>query len=389
MTDVRAAVMEGPGQVRLRAFPLPEPEPGAVLLQMTYSGICGTDKHTFRGETKQYAGTPHERDLRYPIICGHENVGIVAAIGGAVEILDSEGVPVRVGDRVVPAPNLQCGECYYCRAGFPYYACERAEDYGNSLTADHPPYLFGGWSEYMYLVPGTKIFRVPDGLPDEVAVLTEIMAVTHGLDLAKSFSSVSTGFRLGDTVAVIGVGPLGLCHLIKARLLGAGGLIAVDRFPSRLKLAEAFGATLTVTVDGTDAREREARVREATDGRGADVIVDCSGMADTFVEALRMVRYGGTVIEAGAYVDMGPVRINPNSDICIKNVMVLGIGGDSNREYASSMQVMLRNLDRLPFERIVTHRMPLDRAQEAVELAQTDAAMKVVMAPGLSSAVAG
>jgi L-iditol 2-dehydrogenase len=132
--------------------------------------------------------------------------------------------------------------------------------------------------------------------------------------------------------------------------------------------------------------ERIARVREHTDGLGADIVLDCSGVPATFVEALKMVRVGGVVVEAGAFVDMGPVAINPNSDICTKNVSVIGVGGETSTSYLPSMRLMAANLDRLPFERIVTHRMPLEQAREAIELAQTDAAMKVVMAPHGSTA---
>src|SRR3981081_715623 len=94
---VRAAVMKAPGRLEVERFPLPEPAPGAVLMKVTYSGICGTDKHTYRGESKQYAGTDHERDLIYPLICGHENVGVIAEIGGAETISDSEDLPLRAG----------------------------------------------------------------------------------------------------------------------------------------------------------------------------------------------------------------------------------------------------------------------------------------------------
>src|SRR6266513_1890529 len=92
--------MTAPGHLEVRRFPLPEPAPGAVVMKVTYSGICGTDKHTYRGESKQYAGTDHERDIIYPLICGHENVGVIEAIGGGDSIPDSEGRPLRAGDRV-------------------------------------------------------------------------------------------------------------------------------------------------------------------------------------------------------------------------------------------------------------------------------------------------
>ncbi len=264
MPSVRAAVMERPGSLAVREFPMPEPEPGAVVMQVSYSGICGTDKHTFRGESKQYAGTDHERDLTYPLICGHENVGRVAALGGAVR--DSEGQALRVGDRIVPAANVPCGRCHYCVNNYPYYFCLHMEDYGNSLHCGKAPYLFGGWAEHMYLLPGTPLFRVPDDLPDSVAVLTEIMAVTHGVETALSVLGMSGAPRFGVSVAVLGVGPLGLCHLIKAKLLGAASLFATDRFASRLALAEAFGAELTMVVDETEAG-RTRRPRQGKDGR--------------------------------------------------------------------------------------------------------------------------
>jgi threonine dehydrogenase-like Zn-dependent dehydrogenase len=379
MNEVRAAVMERPGRIALRHFPLPEPEPGAVVMRVHYSGICGTDKHTFRGESKQYAGTAHERDLTYPLICGHENVGEVAAIGSRV--LDSEGHALKVGDRIVPGANVACGTCHFCRNGYPYYMCKNMEDYGNSLHCGRAPHLFGGWAEYMYLLPNTPIFRVPDDLPDSVAVLTEIMAVTHGVETAQSLLGLTGGYRFANSVAVLGVGPLGLCHLIKARLLGAAKLIATDLFPSRLRLAQEFGATLTMQADQTDAEERIARAREYTDGLGPDLVLDCSGFPQTFIEALRMVRPGGVVVEAGTFVDMGPVGINPNSDICTRNVSVIGIGGETATSYLPAMRLMAANLRNLPFDRFVSHRMALEQAREGVELAQTDAAMKIVMAP--------
>jgi L-iditol 2-dehydrogenase len=379
MTMVRAAVTERPGRIALHEFAMPDPEPGAVVMKVHFSGICGTDKHTFRGESKQYAGTPHERRLSYPLICGHENVGEVVALGG--KVLDSEGQPLKIGDRIVPGANVACGACHFCRNDYPYYMCENLQDYGNSLHCGEAPHLFGGWAEHMYLLPGSKLFRVPDDLPDHVAVLTEIMSVTHGVETAQSLLGLIGGSRFGQTIAVLGVGPLGLCHLIKAKLLGAGKLIATDRFPSRLRMAEAFGASLTMTVDDTEPAERIARARAHSGGIGPDIVLDCSGFPETFVEAIRMVRVGGVVVEAGTFVDMGPVAINPNSDICTKNVSVIGVGGETATAYLPSMRLMAANLDRLPFDRIVSHRMPLERAQEGLELSQTDSAMKVVMAP--------
>jgi L-iditol 2-dehydrogenase len=376
----RAAVMTGPGAIEVRTFPRPRLEPGAVLMRVIYSGICGTDKHTWRGETRQYVGTPHEKEVAYPLICGHENVGIVLETAG--EVLDSEGIPVRPGDRIVPGANVPCGGCYFCLNGFSYYACERLEDYGNSLGSAHPPHLFGGWSEAMVLLPRTPLFRVPDDLPSEVAVLTEEMSVTHGLATARVVAAAKGAPDAGgESVAVLGVGPLGLCHVIRARLSGYGWIVAIDLLDGRLEAARALGAQVTIAARDTDAAERLRLVREATEGRGPDVVVDASGDPRTFPEALRMVRYGGTVIEAGAFVDIGDVPVNPTGDICATDVTVLGIGGERASLYLPTMRLLAANLDRLPLRDVVTHRLPLERAHEAVELSASDEAVKVVFAP--------
>jgi len=377
---VRAAVMHAPGAIAVAEFPYPELEDGQVLMRVAYSGVCGTDKHTFRGETKQYAGTPHERDVAFPLICGHENVGVVEAVGGR-GALAADRRPLRPGDRIVPGANVPCGACFFCLNAFPYYFCEHLDDYGNSLGCAEPPHLFGGWAEHMVLLPRTPIFRVPDDLPDEVAVLTEVMSVTHGLDAARTLAAATGGAPFAESVAIVGVGPLGLCHLIKARLLGCGRLIAIDRLPSRLSLAVEFGATLALNVEETDAEERLERVRGHTRGLGADVVVDCSGVPETLTDCLRLVRVGGVVIEAGAFVDMGAVGVNPAADICTRNVSVIGVGGEKATSYAPAMELMARNLERLPFDRIVTHRFGLADAAEALDVSQRDGSMKVLLDP--------
>ena len=367
--SVRAAVIEAPGRFSVERFPDPEPGPGAVVLRVEHSGICGTDKHTWRGESLQYAGTDHEREAAYPLICGHENVGVIEAIGAGGAI-DELGRPLAVGDRVVPAPNLTCGRCRFCLdQRFPYYLCRELHDYGNSLSCASPPHLFGGWSELMYLLPGTRLFRVPDGLDPALAALTEIMAVTHGLDRALEF---------GDVVLVLGAGPVGLLHLAKAELLGAGRLIAIDVFAER---ARASGADLALDASATTFEERLEAVREATDGYGADVVVHCTGVASTLPEALALVRPGGTVIEPGTFVDMGDVGVNPSRDICTKGVTVIGVGGETLPQYAPALRMLERHRDR--FLPLVSHQVGLDDVGDALELAQSPAALKVLVTPRL------
>ena len=384
MVTSRAAVMEAPGRIGVREFPVSDPGPGAVLLKMSLSGICGTDKHTYRGESRQYVGTPHEREIAYPLICGHENVGTIVAVGEGVR--DSAGEPLRPGDRVVPGANVPCGRCYYCAGGYPYYFCQHLEDYGNSLNCAQPPYLLGGWAEYLYLLPRSRLFRVPEELPDEVAVLTEVMAVTHGVETAMTLLGLQGASPSGYTVAVLGVGPLGLCHVIKARLSGASTIIATDRLRGRLEMAGTFGADLLLDVTATDGPERAAAVAAATRGLGADIVIDCSGFPETFTEALALVRTGGVVIEAGTFVDMGPVPVNPNSAICTRSVTVLGIGGEKASSYEPSMRMLAANQGRYPFGEIVTHRFGLGEVAEALTVAQSGEAMQVVVDPAAPAA---
>jgi len=233
----------------------------------------------------------------------------------------------------------------------------------------------------MYILPGTRLFRVPDELPSELAALTEVVAVTHGLDTARVLTAAGGGFGFGATVLVLGVGPLGLMHLAKAELLGAGRLMAVDVLAERLEHARAFGADLRLDASITTADERRAAVRDETNGLGADVVVDCSGRAETFPEALGLARPGGTVIEAGAFVDLGPVPVNPNRDVCSPGLTILGVGGEILPQYGPALRMLARHQERLPFARAITHRVPLEGVGEALEVAQTGAAMKMLVAP--------
>jgi L-iditol 2-dehydrogenase len=378
-TDVLAATLLAPGQLELRHYPFPdELEPGAVLLRMLASGICGTDKHTYRGETQQYAGTDHASSTPFPIIQGHENVGVVEAIGpGGATAFD--GSELQVGDRVVPAPNRACGECEYCRADFPYYFCRRLENYGNSLTCAEAPHLFGGWSEYLYLRPRTPVFKVPEELPTQVAVLTELFAVTHSLDLAAQMPRPG-GFQPGDTVAIVGAGPVGIVHAAKARLMGASEVIAVDPFGPRLELTRELGANHTL-VAGADDPTVVDLVRDVTGGRGVDVVVDATGHPSSFVPSLDLLRDGGTLVEVGAFVDLGTVPVNP-ATILGRNLTIVGVAGEDARAYDRTLAMLAEHHPRVPFERAVTHTFPLAEAEEAIQTAlAADTAMKVVITP--------
>lgn len=385
MTIVRAATLVRAREIEILEYPMPtELEPGAILLRMIASGICGTDKHTFRGETVQYAGTEMERTTPFPIIQGHENIGIIEAIGPGGAIAH-DGHPLRVGERIVPAPNRACGACRNCQRGFPYYLCRNLENYGNSMTSAEAPFLFGGWADYMYLKPGTAIFRVPDALPSEIAVLTEIFAVTHSLERAAAIRRPG-GFRPGDTIAVVGVGSLGMAHLVKAAMMGAGKVIAVDKSEKRLALARRLVEAETVRVgDGHDAdAATRAAILDLTDGEGADVVVNATGFPGSFRTASDMVRDAGTIVEVGAFVDMGQESFNP-ARICGRSLNIIGTGGEDLQSYAGTMALLARHRTSIPLAEMISHRFPVAEAARALEVSlDAEHATKVLVSNQLS-----
>ena len=378
---VLAATLVEPGRYELREYPIPEVQPGCLLVKMQVSGICGTDKHTYQGYTAQYGGAGEPKPVPFPIIQGHENIGTIAAMESS-PCTDFEGLPLSIGNRVIVGPNISCGNCYYCRHDFPYYCCQNTRDYGNNLSAKNPPHLFGGWSQYLYVVPGSFVVRVPDELPSDVAVLTEIMAVTVGLDRAKQISAFpNESFRFDDTVVVLGVGPLGMCFVMKARMLGAGTIIAVDLSEFRLEFAKRLGADHTMNAGKSNPKERLAFVRELTQGRGADVVVECAGVPVAVREGLDLLRLGGLLVEAGNFSDMGEVSISPHRHLCAKNVRILGVGGEEPAAYGPSMRQMARYMKHYPLRDFVTHRFALRDVEAAVKKSMAADSMKVVIDP--------
>ncbi len=380
---VRAAVMTAPGAIEVREFPYPSPAAGAMLMKMELSGVCGTDKHTYRGETKQYAGTKAERDTPFPIIPGHENVGVVAELSReARSRLEFYGRELKEGDRVVMCPDVVCGRCWYCRHAHGYPWCDDVRGYGNAFSTSEPPSLFGGWAEYMYILPETFVYKVPEDIPPELAVLAEPFAVAFALDQAAQITSLPTaGVGAGDTVAIIGVGPLGLCCLIKARMLGAAQVVAFDLSDFRLEMAGQFSADLTLNARTTTPEERVACVLDLTDGRGADMVVGCTDSPDSLTEGLEMLRKGGTYLELGNFVDTGDVQLNVHRHVVARNARIIGLTNHPYTEYASSLRLLQKYQRQFPFERIITHRYPLAEAETALLKSMEPDSMKVVIEP--------
>ena len=323
----RAAVMTGK-RFEVREYPVPEPQPGALLLRQELSGICGTDFHNWEFQR-----------LEGEILLGHENVGIVETLGPDVET-DSLDRPVKEGDRIVFAPATSQGAY-----GF--------------FQAEEEPYLRGGFGEYIYLWnPDTLFFKTD--LPPEVGVLTEPFSVgIHGVS--------RSGLQIADTVVVQGSGAIGLVTLIAAKVSGAGRLIVVGGPPGRLELAAKLGADLTIDIaEVPDPEERKKIVRENTPrGAGADAVFECAGFLGAIPEGLDYLKRGGTYVEMGHFVDVGNFECNPNHMLMRKNLRLEAVWGFRPDDFRRAFTIMERN--EIPFADLVSHTIPLDRVAEGFE----------------------
>jgi L-iditol 2-dehydrogenase len=237
----------------------------------------------------------------------------------------------------------------------------------------------------MYILPNAFLYKVPEELPLRVAVIVELMAVSYNLDKTKEFFTLSgEGFATGDTVVVQGTGPMGICHVIKARMMGAGDIIATDLSDYRLSLAREFGADYTLNVAQTTAEERIDLVRSLTHGRGADIVVECAGIAEVVPEGLDMLRKGGIYVEAGNFVETGEVSLSPHRHFCSKNVRLIGMTNHPFTGYTSSMEMMHKYSHLFPFDKFVTHEYPLSQTEQALLQSMEPDSMKVVVVPTMA-----
>ncbi len=381
---VKAAVMVAPGKLEVQELPYPDHlEPGAVIVKMEMSGICGTDKHAYKGELTLYGGTETEQDMVFPCVHGHENSGIVVEMNGAGQDIEYAGQDLKIGDRVTNCPNVICGRCWYCRNihGYPY--CAEHQGIGMTYYADRFPYIVGGWGEYMYLPPKAWVYKVPEHIPVEYACLVELFVVAALLDRAKEYVAYGgKGFHFGDTVVLQGAGAIGMMMCAKARMLGAGKIIALDPMDMKLELAKEFGADLGINVSKYSDKELVDYIRDETEGRGADVVVETVGRPEVLKVGLEMLRRGGTYMETGNFVDTGgTVELNVHRHIAAKNVLLFGNTNHPHDGYYAALDMMWRHRQEYPFDKLITHRFNLDQAQEAIKKSYEEDALKVVFTP--------
>jgi threonine dehydrogenase-like Zn-dependent dehydrogenase len=368
----RAAVMPGPRKpIEIRDFPSPNLEPGAVLLETVASEVCGTDVHIHHG---QLAGVP------FPIIPGHVSVGRIAAANGVRS--DALDMPVTEGDLVTFYDvHETCGQCYYCLVAKQPNRCPSRRVYGITYSADDG--LLGGWSEVIYLKPGVKILKLPEGLTaDEV--------IGGGCGLFTGFAAVERAdLAMGDTVVVQGAGPVGLAAAAFAGLRGAGHVVVTGAPAARLELATKFGVDAALSIETCPPHERDAAVREQTAGRGADVVIEATGNPSAVPEGLRLLRDGGTYVIAGHYTDVGTVTVNFHADVNRKHAEIRGQWGTEFRHVSRALALLARHHDRLPFADIIGGRYGLVDAGRALADVEALRVTKAVITPNGGTAATG
>ena len=380
-SKARAAVMQKPHSIGIQEFPMPEVEPGAALVRMIMSGICGTDKHMFHGETTHPGGL----ESKFPLIPGHENLAVIEKLGRRENgWFDANGEPLSEGDRVVPACDVMCGECYACRNFYGWPWCERVFGYGTSISCKDPPHLFGGWAEHMYVLPKVFLFKVPNELPDRVAVLTEPMSVAYS-SMARAMTPywlVKEGAGPGDSVVIQGAGPLGLSHATMAKMTGAGKVIVIGAPEERLQLARELGADETINIEKySSPEERVEHVKAMTHGRGGELVIECVGLPNAVTEGLDMVSLGGTYLVVGNYIDMGGASINPQKQILSKNIRIIGVNGMPYQSYARALNLMKMHWKRYNLDKFVTHSYTIDEAEPALKTGLSLRSLKVIITP--------
>ena len=280
--------------------------------------------------------------------------------------------------------SKNCARCYYCLR-FPHRPtlCTSRTIYGFSNCED-PPHLTGEFSEYTYIHGNSWVFKVSEGIPEVLRVLTEPVAVaTRAVERAHApgVPQVGAGYGIGDSVAVLGCGPIGLLVIAVLRSTGAGTIIATDVVDSRLDMAKHMGADVVINVGETSLEQRLEQVQDLTSGAGADIVIECAGLPGVFAEAIDLVRRGGKVIEVGHYTDSGSVEVRPHQ-ICNKDLDICGVWAYPQIQFQTALDFLERT--QVPLKDLITHHLPLGRLEEGIQMLGEDGVYKVVIEPHAS-----
>ncbi len=330
---MRAAVLHGPEDLRIEEVPVPVAGPDDVIIKVDVCGICGTDVHILRG---------HFPVPNLPLIPGHEFSGLVVQVGPAAEQL-------RVGDFVTADINIGCERCYFCRHQLRMF-CPHLSQIG--VHRD------GAFAEYVK-APAAATYRLPDEMsPQHGAYVEPLACAVHGQERAD--------LRPGSTVVIIGAGPMGLVHIQLSRLRGATRIIATELNPTRRAKAADLGADVVIDPTTNDA---VAVVRELTEGRGADCVIEAVGSIRTYRDALDMVRVGGTVVAYGAAPSDENLAVRP-FDIYSKELTIVGSYAGTYATWPDAIELI--RAGRFDPNKIISNIVPLSDVVAGIEAAERD-----------------
>ncbi len=334
-----AGVFEGEGKLSIKEVPEPKiTKSDEVLIKVEAAGICGTDVHILE-VPPGHPATPGS-------ILGHEYVGIVVDKG-------SDAKTVDIGDRVVVDPNLTCGVCRYCRKGLPNM-CENFTTLGIFLN--------GGFALYN-VAPAKALYKISKDVPLERSALAEpLSCVVNAMR--------KLNLQVGDNVVLIGAGPMGLLFLLMIKAQGAGRVIVIEPTPFRAKVARDLGADIVINPKETNTKEAIMDITEL----GADIVIDAVG--NQLSTALELVRRGGTVLLFG---------MNENALPQIKQIIIpryeLKILGSYISWFSFPQTVAILESGNVPVEKLVTHKLPLTRLQEGIEIMKKGEGIKILISP--------
>jgi threonine dehydrogenase-like Zn-dependent dehydrogenase len=347
MTDVTAAVVTAFGKpLELWKVPLPEPEPGGIVIKVDAATLCGTDAHRWSGKLQERSNPdlPFLPTVDVPYVPGHETCGSIVEMRGAVH--DIEGRPLAIGDRIVSSYS-HCGHCYYCRIAAQPTLCPEKQVYG----ASPPEKFFGGCAEY-HVFPGKCSFiRVPETVPPPVAASATcaLRTIMHSFEQIGPVAS-------HETVLVLGSGPLGLYALAVGRDKGAQKMLVIGAPQARLAVARAWGADAVLDIEQMpDTQARIDWVRGETGGRGADIVINCA-TASSFTEALQMARPGGKLVQVAVG---GPLPMQVQQNLLFRGVTVLSTVMAEARHFHQAIQFVATRADKFDFGKLISNSYPL------------------------------
>jgi threonine dehydrogenase-like Zn-dependent dehydrogenase len=344
---------------------VPELEPGAILVKVEACTMCGTDVHIADGDFEEI-GSSH-----VPLVMGHEIVGRIVALGEG-RTTDSLNRPLAEGDLIAWAYGW-CDRCYWCTIAKQPTLCANMRMYGWG-PADKHPYLTGGYAEYCYVMPICKTVKVPEGLDPRVAASATCAFRT----MIHAYEDLGP-IKPSDTVVIQGSGPVGLYALAYASQMGARQTIVIGAPEARLAIAERWGADVIVDVTATTLEERRARVLELTDGRGADIVVECSGVTAAFEEGMDLIRRGGRYLVVGAS-ERRKAQIDA-SYINQKQIALVGTVSADVSHYYRALQFLADHGDRFDFAALLGNTYGLDQVGDALQAMREAREAKPVIVP--------